>query len=1322
MLKPRIALMAALVAAILGSGSPAMAGMNTIGRQSQNEGITAVPAPEKVTVDGDLSEWDWSGRVCVFADYGMRGRYSVEAAAMWDKDHLYLGAKWKDPMPLNSAVDPSINPDEGWKADSWQMRVHTDHNLWITTWHYPVKKQSVMHFAHWKDDRGDKLGIDARLMVSKEGATELGDGAEMAYKLDADGKGFSQEIRIPWKLLYRAVPEIKEGLTLRMGCEFLWGDATGRTWPIHRYADNMQPGKTSREFYWTAVSSWGDITLSGKGKLTPREYAVDAEKVMGTIPVRVDIPRDASRFTILIEDQQGKSVRTLVADSDPADYAVKGTERDGMRTVEVLWDGLTDFGKLARPGTFKARGLTHKGLSTEYEMCFYNPGTPPWQTKDGSGAWGADHSGPIGVAATGDWTTVCFECPEGGSGVIGIDPEGRKRWGDRRGARRLAGDDNHVYAYVTNWYTKETICRYERKTGKTTPFVLDGKDRTFDLTLKEILGDENPGGLTGMAARGGKLAAALASGRIVILDAASASVQKSFPANNPGDLAFSKDGILYGVVDGKVRAIDTASGAMTPVPLPGVEKITGLAVDNDGNLVIADVGPDSQMKAFSPDGKAVYSCGKKGGRPLTGPFDRQGMVRMSSVAVDAKGQVWVTELWDFPRRVSVWGRDGALVRDYIGNAYYAGSTCWLHDQDPALGYVGPVEINLNKERNEWQVSRVLWLNHEFTGKPINMAGGHALGHRFSSSVSGGRHEYLYLHDTDYEWGTGHVVLMERGGEWRAVATVALAGHLSGKITRRDGLVAEPPSGELAGLNAYDVVVWNDLDKDGVIQRAECAVIPADKPGDAKKRGEPALHLQNGWGGRLGDDLSIYTGGILRWKPIRYADGAPVYSPDSRIELGPQERMERDLVPVWGENKLISLNWGGSPMPTLSMLDLRSGAVEWSYPNPYPGVHGSHNATMPKPGLLIGPLKTCGVAKVSEQVGSVFLLRGNLGQDFIFTTDGLYVGAMFQDGRLPCDSLPETERMLKGMPMDNLTEGGEPFNGWFGKQADGKIRLTTGMAREACMILQVNGLETIRRFDGGQITVDMPTIVKADQDNAARAAKKEEARTYVVKPVAKPPSLDGKLDTWKDIQTMAVGREGLPDRAECRLSYDADNLYACFTVSDSTPWKNEGKDMARLFKTGDAVDLQLDVRPDAKKHATPEEGDLRVVFSQLEGKPVAVVMAPVDKKAPPQARKSYTSPVGTKLFDRVEIIADAKVSVKAEGNRYIVQAALPLKSIGLSPRPGMKIRGDVGFISSDANGLINTARTYWANKQTNLVNDEPLESWLYPDRWGEITFE
>ncbi len=281
------------------------------------------------------------------------------------------------------------------------------------------------------------------------------------------------------------------------------------------------------------------------------------------------------------------------------------------------------------------------------------------------------------------------------------------------------------------------------------------------------------------------------------------------------------------------------------------------------------------------------------------------------------------------------------------------------------------------------------------------------------------------------------------------------------------------------------------------------------------------------------------------------------------------------MPVPGENRLIWFAGGSHDAPwDLAASELSSGRLLWSYPNPYHSVHGSHRATMPKPGLLIGSLKTCGVAHVDDRVGNVFLIRGNLGQDFLLTSDGLFVGAMFQDGRLPGESLPDSEQLLCGMPLEGLSEGGEPFNGWFGKQADGRIPAYDGHGREAAMILQVNGLETIRRFNAGPVTVAMSAILQADRDNTRRAKPAAQSKQYTVARLGKPVALDGNAAAWKDVAPLSISREGQPERATVKLAYDDMNLYLSFDVQDLTPWRNEGRDFARLFKTGDAVDLQL----------------------------------------------------------------------------------------------------------------------------------------------------
>jgi hypothetical protein len=1314
---------------------------NMIGRQSQNEGILVLPKPGNVTIDGDLNDWDVSGRIWVFADKDVRGRFSVEASAMWDADNLYYAAKWKDPTPMYSMVDPEFNPNDGWKADSVQLRVSTsDRTSWLTTWHFAGNKQPVLHVAHWKNLDDSSKGTDEMLLKAPPGGTALGRGAEMAYEMDADGNGYVQEMKIPWRLIYQNAPRAAAGMVLRIGMEFLWGDPTGKVWPIHRYADNMQKGETSREFYWTAKRAWGDATLVAEGNVPVRRYVVAGAKVEGTVPIRFDLPRDAARFSIVIDDANGKRIRSM-GGLDPADYT---TAFNGDTvTVEVAWDGLTDemyqgdhvagytgAGTLVDTGTYTVRGIYHKGLGAEYERCFYNPGTPPWPTGDGKGSWGADHSPPRRVARAGDWMIVSWDFAEGGSGIIGIDETGHKRWGEKRGGRLIAADGESVYAIPAGWHIKqEVIIRLDAKIGSYKPFELDGAARPFELPFDTIFAGPAPGTPTALAASSDALAVAMSEGKIALLDKSSAALNKTFDAPSASALAFSADGQLYAVFDGVLNAVDIATGFAMPIRTPGLGTAGAIAVDNDGNIVVADTGPDSQVKAYSPSGRLAYTCGKKGGRPIRGDFDPQAMVNVSSVAVDREGLVWAVEAWDYPRRVSLWKRGskswfrttpGALERDYIGNTGYAGTGCYLHDQDSTLAYVGPIEIELEKDSRAWKVTRVLWVPDESKGERFKIeTGSHAHPQRFRSDASGKMREYLF--SIPYRDYIGYVLFMEDAGQWRPVSAVTTLGQISGRFDN-DERMAEKPSGEFAGLNVCDGVFWNDENGDGIVQRTECEIVPTKSPATETQRGYFGIGLGSGWGGRMGLDMTFYANGLTKYEPIGFApNGAPRYGTKGMKRLATDDN--GTLVPVSEEDLLLCLSWKGYAGPTrLIGVDTQSGQAKWTYPNPYPGVHGSHRATMPKPGLLIGPLKITGVAKANEDAGRVFLMRGNLGQDFLMTTDGIFVDAMFQDGRLPGTALPDTEDQLNGVPMESFSNGGEPFNGWFGTQDDGKTRMTVGFPREAAMVLRVNGLDSIRRVKAAPIALDDRMLKRIASDNQHLADRRAaaSAKVYTVKRVTSAPQIDGNAADWSSVPTAETSREGSPNTGTVALTYDAANLYVKFEVQDSTPWKNEGKDFTRLFKTGDAVDVHLS--PAANGGRDPVDGDMRIVIAEVNRTPAAVLMKPHDPGAPGNLKKSYTSPVGTKRFDRVELIAGARVSVKAAGGSYVVEAAIPLSAIGLNARSGMKITGDFGFTSSDAGGTVNTARTYWSNKQTNLVNDEPLEAWLNPDQWGQITFE
>lgn len=53
---------------------------NMIGRQTYNVGFFAVPAKQRVSIDGALGDWDLSGQISCFADSNLKELFSVRAA------------------------------------------------------------------------------------------------------------------------------------------------------------------------------------------------------------------------------------------------------------------------------------------------------------------------------------------------------------------------------------------------------------------------------------------------------------------------------------------------------------------------------------------------------------------------------------------------------------------------------------------------------------------------------------------------------------------------------------------------------------------------------------------------------------------------------------------------------------------------------------------------------------------------------------------------------------------------------------------------------------------------------------------------------------------------------------------------------------------------------------------------------------------------------------------------------------------------------------------------------------------------------------------
>jgi hypothetical protein len=61
-------------------------------------------------------------------------------------------------------------------------------------------------------------------------------------------------------------------------------------------------------------------------------------------------------------------------------------------------------------------------------------------------------------------------------------------------------------------------------------------------------------------------------------------------------------------------------------------------------------------------------------------------------------------------------------------------------------------------------------------------------------------------------------------------------------------------------------------------------------------------------------------------------------------------------------------------------------------------------------------------------------------------------------------------------------------------------------------------------------------------------------------------------------------------------------------------------------------------------------------------------------------------------------------------------------LGLEPKDGLTLHGDLGVTHGNTEGNDTALRTYWNNQGTGIVSDEVFELKMEPRNWGEIVFQ
>jgi hypothetical protein len=1258
-------------------------------QQSNNHRLPAVPPPGKVTIDGTLQDWDLSGQIEVFANYRTRNTYSAKVAAMYDAHNLYLAVLWRDPTPLCNMVDANFDLGSGWKSDCLQLRLKTDLPMHLDCWYSTAAKRPVINIQYGSFDDPKRTPVHVSRFKVVPDALKVG--AQEAFSLEPDGKSYVQEIALPWRLItgegairkdtgepFAPPRSYAAGGTLYMGMEFLWGGADAKTYPIHRYADLLKEGTSSREFFWTAENAWGPVTLEPTGpvKLPAPDYTAQLgaylQKTDGPMALKYTMPFDGFA-TLVIEDAQGRRVKNLIGMAPRS----KGKQVD-------YWDGTDESGKLVAPGTYRWRGLVHQGIDPVYAATYGNPGTPPWDTGDGRGAWMSDHKPPNTVAAGGDYVVLGADESEAGWGLICVDRQGKKQWGERKfhGLAALAADDRYVYGFMAPWGNPApppTLGRLELRTGKYAPFACTPEPQLLVPVLK-------PGEkcwVPSIAVGKDRIAVALSELNLVrFFDKTTAAVLGELTVPHPGALAYDAAGTLFLYSDNSIVKV----AGDTPVPV-----VTGLphwaadlAVDAAGRLFVADAEAH-QVCVYGANGTLLRTIGTAGGRPLFGKWDPNGMRNPRGLDIDSQGRLWVAENDGSPKRVSVWNVDGALLTDFIGPTGYGGTGASADPDDKTRVFGSGCAFTLDYAANRATVTTA-----------------------FRTDVGG---MWMKIDGRAYLVAKNGALYLRDGDRLRLVAQIGttLVKDMADEV-KQFGLPAAPKGTHGYASMSY---VWSDRNDDGAVQPDEVAC-------GSPWTGWPVLKYPiglsgyfgsfwldergNAWGiaseshGAIGGRGPFITKlPITGWSP----GGAPLWDIAGQQVISQAKIGGTYFLP--SEGKMIA----GIPITCVG----EDGAVQWTYKDNWQGVHGSHNAPIPeRDDLLIGTLGCIG--RASTKVGTVFAMHSNMGRLYLMTTDGLFVAGVFQDNRLGAEPWPNSP--TPGAPLGGVTMGSEWFGGHFFKSnPTNEYYLIAGFT--AYNLIKLNGFDSLTALPATPLKVTAADITAAEKLMQARLARSNAPATLTIAALPAPPVIDGKLAEYA--KEAFVEWSAGPYRLRGAVACDAQKLYLAYDVNgDTNPMVNGGKDVNGLFTTGDSVDLQLGTDPGAKPgRADAAKGDLRLLISVFNNQPVAVLYR--WKVDGPKTPITFTCPWRSHTVDSVQVLADVQVTITRRQQGYTVEAAVLLATLGFTPQPGKAYKLDLGVIFSDAKGDNRAARVYWANKATGLTADVPGEIMATPHLWG-----
>ncbi len=825
------------------------------------------------------------------------------------------------------------------------------------------------------------------------------------------------------------------------------------------------------------------------------------------VPIRFTLEQPGV-VTLVIDDAEGNRIRNLISETPfgAGEHVVEWDGLDDHTPVQVDAQPVFRFeGEPVGPGRYVVRGIVRDEIALRYEMPFYTAGNPPWDTRDGRGAWLQDFGPAVAVASLpGEAPKMLIGSGVGEAfGIVWTDLAGQRLAGLRgvsagggwAGAELLAHDggpqaDAAVSAYVgNNWQGG-----FEIEAMRQSPPVgaYHNAVRTMSMALwgagRKVYRSGEDSWLAGLAARDMTVVAAVGSRNklIVIRDESKHNFglrhgNPTVPANfsgtvvteidlaSPRGLAITADGASLLAISGQ-RVVRFPFPRMDQPPVPviseGLNDPRHIALDADGNIYISDPGVH-QVHVFSPQGRRLRSIGEPGG-PQRGPYNEQRMANPQGIAISADGRLWVAEASEFPRRISLWERDGRFVKALYGNANYGGGGM-LDAGDRNRGYIsqggGALQLRLDWEKGESHVEKILWLPGEQTlprlsyhipyarvmGHAVYRGGRRFLSNAYSTAAGGGNHS------------DNTITLWREDDRGLPVLAASLGSANMWDVLKQPAFAGRWPEG-LNPNSDFALYSWSDLNGNGQVDPEEVQIVANP---EWRRLGNPNTFT-------LGEDLAIVDSLGNRYRPVRFTTaGTPVYDLEASDNIFPEARPTGTTggghVLDGGDGWAVT-TWSPRTMPVGYVAGAWDGVVRWRYPARAIGNHAGYAVGAPaKPGELVALSSLAGrpftPRGTEERLWSMVGLKGNV---YLMTTDGLFVATLFRDYRQAQAGPDKAER---GVALNHMTLGDDAWTTTLTQSSDGGVYIVGG--HDSTWVTRVEGLESIRRLPNRVIEIKAP---------------------------------------------------------------------------------------------------------------------------------------------------------------------------------------------------------------------------------------------------------